>query len=121
VLQGQSVIAIVVLAKSTNVTSSSSNLSSKDRIRVYDEYYSNVPIDSSSDRIFKSVSIRVHKCDMCNDALTGVPYDFNTRINIIDEIDDSFENEGDKSTYPAGPKLILCSYCCKEYLLPSYK
>ena len=26
-----------------------------------------------------------------------------------------------KSTYECGPKLILCDYCKKEYLLPAYE
>ena len=42
-------------------------------------------------------------------------------MKIIDEIDDSFESEYDKSTYEQGHKLLLCDYCQKEYLLPSYK
>ena len=42
-------------------------------------------------------------------------------MKIIDEIDDSFESDYDKSTYECGPKLILCDYCQKEYLLPLYK
>jgi hypothetical protein len=44
-----------------------------------------------------------------------------TRMKIIDEIDDSFESEHDKSTYEQGPKLLLCDYCKKEYLLPAYE
>ena len=42
-------------------------------------------------------------------------------MKIIDEIDDSFESEYDKSTYEQGHKLLLCDYCQKEYLLPSSK
>jgi hypothetical protein len=42
-------------------------------------------------------------------------------MKIIDEIYDSFESEYDKSTYEQGPKLILCDYCKKEYLLPAYE
>jgi hypothetical protein len=38
-------------------------------------------------------------------------------MNVLDEIDISFENECDKSTYEQGPKLLLCNYCKKEYLL----
>ena len=40
-----------------------------------------------------------------------------SRMRIID---DSFESDYDKSTYEQGTKL-LCDYCQKEYLLPSYK
>ena len=41
-----------------------------------------------------------------------------SRMRIID---DSFESDYDKSTYEQGTKLLLCDYCQKEYLLPSYK
>ena len=44
-----------------------------------------------------------------------------SRMRIIDEIDDSFESDYDKSTYEQGTKLLLCDYCQKEYLLSSYK
>ena len=36
-------------------------------------------------------------------------------MKIIDEIDESFESEYDKSTYEQGAKLLLCEYCQKEY------
>ena len=42
-------------------------------------------------------------------------------MNVLDEIDNSYESECDKSTYECGPKLILCDYCKKEYLLPAYE
>lgn len=38
-----------------------------------------------------------------------------------DEIDNSYESEYDKSTFVSGPKLVLCHYCKKEYLLPAYE
>jgi uncharacterized protein with PIN domain len=73
----------------------------------------------------KDVRILVSKCDLCNDPLPQITEDnvndnIETRMKIIDEIDDSFESEYDKSTYECGPKLILCDYFKKEYLLPSY-
>lgn len=69
----------------------------------------------------KDVKILVNRCDICNEQLPETTNDIQTRMNIIDEIDDSYESEHDKSTYKDGPKLILCDYCKKEYLLPSYK
>jgi hypothetical protein len=35
---------------------------------------------------------------------------------MLNEIDVSFESEHDKKE----PKLLLCDYCQKEYLIPSY-
>jgi len=70
----------------------------------------------------KNVRILVSRCDLCNEQLPETQANLNleARMNIIDEIDDSFESEHDKSTYEYGPKLLLCDYCKKEYLLPSY-
>jgi len=42
-------------------------------------------------------------------------------MKIINEIDDSFDSDYDKSTYEGGQKLPLCDYWQKDYLLPSYK
>ena len=47
----------------------------------------------------------------------GIEY----RINVLTEIDDSFESDYDKGTYKCGPKLILCDYCKNEHLLPAYE
>ena len=55
---------------------------------------------------------------MCDDPILEVPDDFEARIVKLDEIDNSFECELDKSTYEQGPKLILCNYCQEEYLIP---
>jgi len=73
----------------------------------------------------KNVRILVSRCDLCNEQLPETPdnhnLDLEARMNIIDEIDNSFESDYDRSTYEYGPKLLLCDYCKKEYLLPSYK
>ena len=47
------------------------------------------------------------------------PDNFEAQMQMLDEIDNSFESESDKSTYEQGPKLILCDYCQKEYLIPN--
>jgi predicted aldo/keto reductase-like oxidoreductase len=67
--------------------------------------------------------ILVSRCDLCNEQLPETPDNLNLQahMNIINEIDDSFESDYDKSTYECGPKLILCDYCKKEYLLPAYE
>jgi uncharacterized protein with PIN domain len=70
----------------------------------------------------KDVRITIDRCDLCNDQLPQTEgVNLETRMKIIDEIDNSFESEYDKSTYEQGPKLLLCEYCQKEYLLPSYQ
>ena len=61
-------------------------------------------------RIFKS------HCDLCNDELPKEADNIQYRINVLDEIDDSYESEYDKHE----PRLLLCSYCSKEYNIPSY-
>jgi hypothetical protein len=91
-------------------------LASNRKDRVYDEYYCNVPIDSSNDRIFKSISIRIHTCDICDDMIEDCPDDIERQILILKEIDDSFESVKDKQE----PRLLLCDYCKKEYLIPRY-
>jgi hypothetical protein len=95
------------------------NLPSKKQKRTYNQSY-------HLQRIFhedKKVRILVIRCDLCSEQLPETTENVNlqARMKIIDEIDDSFESDYDKSTYECGPKLILCNYCQKEYLLPSYK
>src|SRR4249919_2763985 len=94
------------------------NSPSKKQKRTYNQNY-------HLQRIFhedKKVRILVSRCDLCNEQLPETPDNLNlqSRMNIIDEIDESFESDYDKSTYEYGPKLLLCNYCKKEYLLPSY-
>jgi hypothetical protein len=70
-----------------------------------------VPIDK---RIFRSISVRVHNCDICEDRIECND-DIENKISTLQEIDDSYESEYDKQ----GPKLLLSDYCQKEYLIPS--
>ena len=77
-----------------------------------DSQFYNVPVDN---RLFRSISVRVHKCDICDDRLECND-DIESHIDMLNEIDDSFESEYDKTE----PKLLLCGYCQKEYLIPSY-
>ena len=69
----------------------------------------------ANDREFKAVH---NKCDICDDRIMCSD-DIETQIDKLDEIDNSFESDLDNSTYEQGPKLILCDYCQKEYLIPS--
>ncbi len=64
------------------------------------------------DRIFKPV---VNRCDICNDAIPCLE-DIEVKIDMLKEIDDSMESEYDRQQ----PKLLLCNWCKKEYLIPSY-
>ena len=94
-------------------------IKSKQQKRTYNQNY-------HLQRIFhedKKVRILVSRCDLCNELLLQSPDNLNLQahMKIIDEKDDSFESDCDKSTYEYGPKLLLCDYCQKEYLLPSYK
>lgn len=60
--------------------------------------------------------ILINHCDLCNDKLPKEADNIQYRINVLDEIDDSFESEYDKHE----PRLLLCSFCSKEYNIPSY-
>ena len=89
----------------------------QDRTFVYDQNYHLQRINDGSNEI----KILVNRCDICDDILKELPDNFEASMNIIDEIDDSFESDYDKSTYEQGPKLLLCDYCKKGYLLPAYE
>jgi hypothetical protein len=65
------------------------------------------------DRQFKAV---VNRCDICDDAIP-CPEDIELKITVLKEIDDSYESEYDKSE----PRLLLCDYCQKEYMIPGYQ
>jgi hypothetical protein len=65
------------------------------------------------DRQFKAV---VNRCDICNDPI-ACREDMEIKIGMLKEIDDSYESDYDKGE----PKLLLCSYCQKEYLIPTYQ
>jgi hypothetical protein len=69
----------------------------------------------------KNIKLLVYRCDICNDDLVHVPDNFEENMKVINEIDNSYESEYDKSTFVSGPKLLLCDYCKNEYKLPSYR
>ncbi|MGA7009508.1 MAG: hypothetical protein WB612_07185 [Nitrososphaeraceae archaeon] len=64
------------------------------------------------------VRILVNRCDICNNQLpeTAAGDDLEYRMDLLAEINDSFESEHDKSE----PRLILCNRCSEEYMIPSY-
>jgi hypothetical protein len=53
--------------------------------------------------------ILIGHCDLCNDELPKEADNIQYRINVLDEIDDSFESEYDKHE----PRLLLCFFCKK--------
>jgi hypothetical protein len=93
--------------------------------RDYNHNYHLIRDDYSLSYRDKHARLTLIRCDLCGDQLPPTEDNVNdnleARMKIIDEIDNSFESEYDKSTYEQGPKLLLCDYCKKEYLLPLYK
>jgi hypothetical protein len=63
----------------------------------------------------REISIKVYNCDLCNETITGLPNDFESRIDSVNEINDSFESEYDKQE----PRLMLCLFCKSEYNISS--
>jgi len=64
------------------------------------------------------VRILVNMCDICNNQLpeTAASDDLEYRMDVVTEINDSYESEYDKTE----PKLMVCKSCSKQYLIPSY-
>jgi uncharacterized protein with PIN domain len=69
-----------------------------------------IPRNKDAERIL------ISRCDLCNDELPKEADNIQYRINLLDEIDDSYESEYDKHE----PRLLLCSSCKKEYMIPNY-
>jgi uncharacterized protein with PIN domain len=112
----------VLIGYSLGMQYSKHNFIKKNR-RIYNKNYHLLRISYDD----KNIRIVVNRCDLCNDQLPQTDdndnhgHNLEARMNIIDEIDNSFESDYDRSTYEYGPNLLLCDYCKKEYLLPSYK
>ena len=69
-----------------------------------------IPRDKEAERIL------ISHCDLWNDELPKEADSIQYRINVLDQIDNSYETEYDKHE----PRLLLCSFCKKEYMIPSY-
>ena len=80
----------------------------------YDENYHLIRIYDRD--LIKDARILISHCDLCNDELPKEADNIQYRINVLDEIDDSFESEYDKHE----PRLLLCSFCTREYNILSY-
>ncbi len=64
----------------------------------------------------REIRIKVYNCDLCDDLITGLPNDLESRIDSMNEINDSFESEYDRQE----PRLMLCASCKNEYNIPSW-
>jgi hypothetical protein len=61
----------------------------------------------------------INRCDICNDRI-DCHDNIETQIDQLNELDNSYESEADKTTYLNGPKLLLCDYCQREYMITSF-
>ena len=66
-------------------------------------------------RADRDAKVVINRCDICNDPLNCADV-IESQIDMLQEIDDSYESEYDKHE----PRLLLCDYCTKEYLIPAY-
>ena len=89
--------------------------SSKQRKQRQQRYNQNYHLVRYQAEIRDTRILKSH-CDLCNDELPKEADNIQHLINVLDEIDDSFGSEYDKHE----PRLLLCSYCTKEYNVPSY-
>lgn len=80
------------------------------------QFYSYLSTVLSSDHRRREISIKTYTCDLCDDVIAGLPDDFESKIDIINEIDNSFESDYDKQE----PKLLLCLFCQEEFNIPSW-
>ncbi|MGC2427707.1 MAG: hypothetical protein WA421_11780 [Nitrososphaeraceae archaeon] len=66
----------------------------------------------------REVKILVNRCDICNTELpeTAASESLAYRMDVLAEMNNSFESVHDKSE----PKLLLCTRCSEEYMIPSY-
>ena len=64
---------------------------------------------------YSEVRILVNRCDICNNPLPETTESDNLeyRLDVLAEINDSFESPHDKSE----PKLLLCARCSDEYMI----
>ncbi|MFI5407109.1 MAG: hypothetical protein ACHQ1D_11445 [Nitrososphaerales archaeon] len=65
----------------------------------------------------REIRILVNRCDICNNQLPQTPENDNLvyRMDVLAEINDSFESVHDKSE----PKLLLCAKCSAEFMISS--
>ena len=66
----------------------------------------------------REIRILVNRCDICNNQIpeTTAGDNLEYRMDVLAEINDSFESEHDKTE----PKLMVCKRCSEKYMVPSY-
>jgi hypothetical protein len=89
---------------------------SKSKVQQEEQYNKNYHLKRVIHRDKDAERILISHCDLCNDELPKEADNIQYRINVLDEIDNSFETEYDKHE----PRLLLCSSCRLEYNIPSY-
>ena len=64
------------------------------------------------------VKVIVNMCDICSQQAPDISSgdDIEYRISVVNEINDSFESEHDRTE----PRLMLCKSCSGKYMIPSY-
>ena len=65
----------------------------------------------------RDVKFVINRCDICNDHLIKAPDDIEAQIDKFVEVNNSSESEYDKQE----PRLLLCDYCNKQYMIPCYR
>lgn len=64
----------------------------------------------------RDVQITVNRCDLCNNSIPETGEDLEYRMDVLAEINDSYESELDKTE----PRLMLCKRCSEDFKVPSY-
>jgi hypothetical protein len=67
---------------------------------------------SKVNRAFRAV---INRCDICDDRI-----DCAAAVDMLEELDNSYEYACDERTYHDGPKLMLCTYCQYGYSIPNW-
>ena len=89
---------------------SQQDLASKDKDKNKKTKPKRIPRDKEAERIL------VSNCDLCDEQPPKEADNIQYRINILDEIDNSYESEFDKHE----PRLLLCSSCSRRYMIPTF-
>lgn len=110
-------VQVVLIGYSLAMSSSRSkhNFKRKQKQRQIQDYDKNYHLKRIYHRD-KDIRILISHCDLCNDELPKEADNIQYRINVLDEMDASFESEYDKHE----PRLLLSFFCKKEYNIPSY-
>lgn len=112
VLNGTVSLALIVFFREMPLSKSKSKSKQKVKQEHYNKNYHLIRYQGRD----RDTRILISHCDLCNNELPKEADNIQYRINVLDEIDNSFESEYDKHE----PRLLLCASCSKEYNIPSY-